>query len=159
MPLATTLDAATLHVPIKSLLRRVIDEHHLACDDLPPRSQRRHDARGYWKCVAPSTLIFCDLDFCTLEIDVIPSLPPPLTPTHASAVKQSIQHGAGVCVVADAAIRMPRRTLGCDDQSIDLVLRQCVCAYASSTTRSGYRHPRIDAESALHDEPTRELPA
>jgi hypothetical protein len=66
MPLATALDAATLHVPIKSLLRRVIDEHHLACDDLPPRPQRCHNACGYWQCVAPSTLIFCDLDFCTL---------------------------------------------------------------------------------------------
>ena len=61
MPLATTLDAATFHVPIKTLLRRVIDEDHLACDDLPPRSQRRHDARGYWECVSSSTLIFCNL--------------------------------------------------------------------------------------------------
>ena len=159
MPLATPLDAATLHVPIKSLLSWVIDEHHLACDDLPPRSQRRHNARGYRQRVSSSTLIFCDLDFCTLQVNVIPPLPPPLAPPHASAVEQSIQHGSGVCVVAYAAIRMPRCTLGGDDQPIDLILRQCVCAYASASTRSGYRHPRIDAESALNDKPTRKLTA
>ena len=61
MPLATPLDAATFHVTIKTLLRRVIDEDHLACDDLPPRPQRRHYARGYWECVSSSTLIFCNL--------------------------------------------------------------------------------------------------
>ena len=46
MPLATPLDAATLHVPIKPFLSGVINEHHLACDHLPPRPQRRHNARG-----------------------------------------------------------------------------------------------------------------
>ena len=159
VPLATPLDAATLHVTIKPLLRRVILEHRFALANLPPRSQRRHYARGYRQCVASSTLIFRDLDFCTLEIDVIPPLPAPFSPTHASAVEQSIQHGSGVGVVADAAIRMPRCTLGGDDQPIDLILRQCVCAYASASTRSGYRHPRIDAESALNDKPTRKLTA
>ena len=159
MPLAPPLDAATLHVSIKPLLRGVILKDGFALASLPPRPQRRHDACGYRQCVAPSTLIFCDLDFCTLQVDVIPPLPPQFAPTHASAVEQSIQHGSGVGVVPDTAVRMPRRTLGCGDESIDLVLRERVCAYASASTRSGYRHPRIDAESALHDEPTRELTA
>ena len=159
MPLATTFDAATFHVPIKPLLRRVIGEHRFALADLPPRSERRHDACGYWQCVAPSTFIFCDLDFCTLEIDIIPPLPAPFAPPHASAVEQSVQHGSSVCVVADTAIRMSRRTLCGDDQPIDLVLRERVCAHASSTTRSGDRHPRIDAESALNDEPPCKLTA
>lgn len=34
MPLAPPLDAATFHVPIKTLLRWVIGEHHLAPDTL-----------------------------------------------------------------------------------------------------------------------------
>ena len=159
VPLATTFDAATFHVPIKPLLRRVIGEHRFALADLPPRSKRCHDACGYRQCVAPSTLIFCDLDFCTLEIDIIPPLPAPLTPPHASAVEQSIQHGSSVCVVPYTAVRMPRRTLCGDDQPIDLVLRERVSAHASASSRGGDRHPRINAESALHNKPTRELTA
>jgi hypothetical protein len=37
MPLATPFDAATFHVTIKSLLRRVILKHRFALADLPPR--------------------------------------------------------------------------------------------------------------------------
>ena len=136
VPLAATLNAATFHVTIKTLLRRVIGEHRFALADLPPRSERRHDAFGYWQCVAPSTFIFCDLDFCTLEIDIIPPLPAPFAPPHSCSVEQSIQHGSSVCVVADTAIRMPRGTLCGDDQPIDLVLCECVSAYASASTRS-----------------------
>jgi len=46
VPLAATLNAATLHVTIKTLLRRVILEHSFALANLPPRSERRHDACG-----------------------------------------------------------------------------------------------------------------
>ena len=159
MPLATPLDAATFHVTIKTLLRRVIIKHCFALANLAPRSECRHDACGYRQCVAPTAFISCDHDFCTHEIDVIPPLPAPLAPPHSCSVEQSIQHGSSVCVVANTAIRMPRRTLGGDDQPIDLVLRQCVSAHASATTRSGDRHPRIDTQSTLHDEPPTKLPA
>ena len=46
MPLAATLDAATLHVSIKPLLRRVILKDGFALASLPPRPQRRHNACG-----------------------------------------------------------------------------------------------------------------
>lgn len=106
MPLSPALNIAHLHVTIQPLLRWIIGEHGLSLALASPSPQYQRDGLRQRDLVPALGLVLSDDHLTSNQIDIVPALISPLSPSHASPVEESIEDRPGVGVVSDTPVGM-----------------------------------------------------